>query len=231
MIRDIKEVLLEVAQAVFPITLAVVLIMLVFIGTNLDHLISFLISAVLVTLGMFFFLIGVKVGMLPIGEAIGADLPKHSSLAFITIVVFLLSFLTTIAEPDVRVLSGIIELVSQGTINGNTLIISIALGVGFFVATSVLRIIYGTPIKYLFAISYLIIIVLSFFVPGEYQAISFDAGSVTTGPITVPVIMAIGIGTASVLQDKSELSDGFGLMGLASIGPILSIMILGVLVS
>ena len=93
------------------------------------------------------------------------------------------------------------------------------------------RVVLRQPVKYLFAISYLIIIVLSFFVPGEYQAISFDAGSVTTGPITVPVIMAIGIGTASALQDKSELSDGFGLMGLASIGPILSIMILGVLVS
>lgn len=231
MIQEVKENVLEVLQAVFPITLAVVLILLVFIGTNLSHLVSFLTSAVLVTLGMFFFLIGVKVGMLPIGEAIGADLPKHSSFAFITIVVFLLSFLTTIAEPDVRVLSSIIELVSQGTINGSTLIISIALGVGFFVSISVLRIIYGTPIKYLFAISYLIIIILSFFVPSEYQAISFDAGSVTTGPITVPVIMAIGIGTASVLQDKSELSDGFGLMGLASIGPILSIMILGVLIS
>jgi hypothetical protein len=231
MMRDIKEVILEVTQAVFPITLAVVLILLVFMGASLDHLISFITSAVLVALGMFFFLIGVKVGMLPIGEAIGADLPKHSSLAFITIVVFLLSFLTTIAEPDVRVLSSIIDLVSQGTVNGSTLIVSIALGVAFFVVTSVLRILYGTPIKYLFAVSYLIIIVLSFFVPDEYLAISFDAGSVTTGPITVPVIMAIGIGTASVLQDKSELSDGFGLMGLASIGPILSIMILGVLVS
>jgi hypothetical protein len=231
MMRDIKEDILEVTQAVFPITLAVVLILLVFMGASLDHLISFITSAVLVALGMFFFLIGVKVGMLPIGEAIGADLPKHSSLAFITIVVFLLSFLTTIAEPDVRVLSSIIDLVSQGTVNGSTLIVSIALGVAFFVVTSVLRILYGTPIKYLFAVSYLIIIVLSFFVPDEYLAISFDAGSVTTGPITVPVIMAIGIGTASVLQDKSELSDGFGLMGLASIGPILSIMILGVLVS
>ena len=228
---DVKEIALEVLQAVFPITLAVVIILLVFTGTNLSQLISFLISALLVTLGMFFFLIGVKVGMLPIGEAIGADLPKNNSLAFIAIVVFLLSFLTTIAEPDVRVLSSIIDLVSQGTINGSTLTISIALGVGFFMVISVLRIIYGTPIKYLFAISYVIIIVLSFFVPTEYQAISFDAGSVTTGPITVPVIMAIGIGTASVLQDKSELSDGFGLMGLASIGPILSIMILGVLKS
>jgi len=230
-VREVKEVLMEVIQAVFPITLAVIFILLIFIGTTLSHLISFLTSAALVTLGMFFFLIGVKVGMLPIGEAIGADLPKHNSLAFITIIVFLLSFLTTIAEPDVRVLSGIIDFVSQGTINGNLLVISIALGVGFFVATSVLRIIYGTPIKYLFTISYLIIIGLSFFVPSEYQAIAFDAGSVTTGPITVPVIMAIGIGTASVLQDKSELSDGFGLMGFASIGPILSIMVLGVLAS
>lgn len=229
--RELREIVLEVLQAVLPITLAVVLILLVFVGTNFAYLISFLTSALLVMLGMFFFLIGVELGMLPIGEAIGADLPKHSSLVFITLVVFLLSFLTTIAEPDVRVLSGIIEIVSQGTVVGRTLIISIALGVGFFVVMSVLRIIYGTPIKYLLTVSYLIILLLSFFVPDEYRAISFDAGSVTTGPITVPVIMAIGIGIASVLQDKSELSDGFGLMGLASIGPILSIMILGVLSS
>jgi hypothetical protein len=95
---------------------------------------------------------------------------------------------------------------------------------------SILRIIYGIPIKYFFATGYLIIIVLSFFVPSEYLAISFDSGGVTTGPMTVPVIMALGIGTASVLQQKSEL-DGFGLIGFASIGPIISVMLLGVLSS
>jgi hypothetical protein len=228
MMRDIKEIFLEVVQAILPLTLAVVLIMLIFVGANRDLLISFLIGVIEVTAGMTLFLLGVKLGMLPIGEAIGANLPKHSSMAFIAVVVFLLSFLTTLAEPDVRVLSNMIDLVSQDSIDSNILIISIAFGVGFLVITSILRIIYGIPIKYFFATGYLIIISLSFFVPDEYLAISFDAGGVTTGPMTVPVIMALGIGTASVLQQKSEL-DGFGLIGFASIGPILSVMLLGVL--
>lgn len=228
--QDIKETFREVIQAVLPLTLAVVLIMLVFIGANLDFFISFLISVMQVTLGITLFLLGVKLGMLPMGEAIGADLPKHNSLAFIVVIVFLLSFLTTMAEPDVRVLSNMIDSTSQDSIDSNVLIVSIAFGVGFLVVASILRIIYGTPIKYFFAIGYLIIIFLSFFVPSEYLAISFDSGGVTTGPMTVPVIMALGIGTASVLQQKSEL-DGFGLIGFASIGPILSVMLLGVLSS
>ncbi|MDY9928040.1 DUF1538 domain-containing protein [Methanosarcina sp.] len=231
MMRDFQETFLEVIQAVLPLTLAVVVIMLVFVGSNLSHFTSFLTGTVLVIVGMTFFLMGVKMGMLPIGEAIGADLPKHGSLIFIATVTFLLSFLATVAEPDVRVLSSMIDSVSEDSIDRNLLIISIAFGVGFFVTFSILRIIYGVPIKYLFAISYLIIIVLSFFTPPEYLAISFDAGGVTTGPMTVPVILALGIGTASVLQDRSQLSEGFGLIGFASIGPIISIMLLGVLSS
>ncbi|KKG14275.1 hypothetical protein EO98_09940 [Methanosarcina sp. 2.H.T.1A.6] len=231
MMRDFKQTFLEVIQAVLPLTLAVVVIMLVLVGSNLGHITSFLTGTVLVIVGMTFFLMGVKLGMLPIGEAIGADLPKHGSLIFIGAVAFLLSFLATIAEPDVRVLSSMIDSVSEDSIDRNLLIISIAFGVGFFVTFSILRIIYGVPIKYLFAISYLIIIVLSFFTPQEYLAISFDAGGVTTGPMTVPVILALGIGTASVLQDRSQLSEGFGLIGFASIGPIISIMLLGVLSS
>ncbi|MCC4768961.1 DUF1538 domain-containing protein [Methanosarcina sp. DH2] len=231
MMRDFKEIFLEVIQAVLPLTLAVVVIMLVFVGSNLGHFTSFLTGTVMVIVGMTFFLMGVKLGMLPIGEAIGANLPKHGSLMFIAAIAFLLSFLTTVAEPDVRVLSSMIDSVSEDSIDRNLLIISIAFGVGFFVTFSILRIIYGVPIKYLFAISYLIIIVLSFFTPREYLAISFDAGGVTTGPMTVPVIMALGIGTASVLQDRSQLSEGFGLIGFASIGPIISIMLLGVLSS
>lgn len=231
MMRDFQETFLEVIQAVLPLTLAVVVIMLVFVDSNLSHFTSFLTGTVLVIVGMTFFLMGVKLGMLPIGEAIGADLPKHGSLIFIGAVAFLLSFLATVAEPDVRVLSSMIDSVSEDGIDRNLLIISIAFGVGFFVTFSILRIIYGVPIKYLFAISYLIIIVLSFFTPPEYLAISFDAGGVTTGPMTVPVILALGIGTASVLQDRSQLSEGFGLIGFASIGPIISIMLLGVLSS
>jgi hypothetical protein len=100
--------------------------------------------------------------------------------------------------------------------------------VGFFVSVSMLRIIYNVPIKYLLTVGYLIVIMLSFLTKPEYIAIAYDAGGVTTGPMTVPVILALGIGTASVLGDKSELSDGFGLIGLASIGPIISVMLMGV---
>lgn len=231
MLGDIKETVVEVVQAVFPLALAILLLILIFIGINSNQLASFLTGTLLITLGMIFFLLGVKIGILPMGEAIGADLPKHNSLSFIAIVVFLLSFLTTIAEPDVRVLSNMVNLVSQGSIDNNVMIISIAFGVGFFVVASVFRIIFGISIKYLFAAGYLIILALSFFVPDEYLAIAFDAGGVTTGSITVPVIMAVGIGIVAVLQKKSELSDGFGIMGFASIGPVISVMLLGVLSS
>jgi hypothetical protein len=231
MMRDFKETFLEVIQAVLPLTLAVIVIMLVFLGSNLEHLGSFLSGTILVIAGMTFFLMGVKLGMLPMGEAIGSNLPKHGSLIFIAVAAFFLSFLTTVAEPDVRVLSSMIDSVSKDSIDRNILIVSIGLGVGFFVTVSILRIIYGVQIKYLFAISYFLIILLSFFTPPEFCAISFDAGGVTTGPMTVPVIMALGIGTASVLQDRSQLSEGFGLIGFASIGPILSLMLLGVLSS
>lgn len=227
MIQDFKETFKEVVQAVLPLTLTVLLLMLV-IGLNSDMILSFFTGAFMVIAGMVLFLMGVKLGMLPIGESIGSELPKHNSLLFIVAVAFALSFMATLAEPDVRVLSTMIDSVSNNNISRNTLILSIAMGVGFFVSVSMLRIVYGIPIKYLLTVSYLVVIVLSFFTNPEYLAIAYDAGGVTTGPMTVPVILALGIGTVSVLGEKSELSEGFGLIGLASIGPIISVMLIGV---
>lgn len=227
MLQDFKETFREVLQAVLPLTAAVFLIMLV-IGLNSNMFLSFFTGAVLVIIGMVLFLMGVKLGMLPIGESIGSELPKHNSLLLIVGVAFALSFIVTVAEPDVRVLSAMIDSVSDNGISRNTLILSIALGVGFFVSVSMLRIVYGVPIKYLFTAGYLIIIVLSFFTSPEYLAIAFDSGGVTTGPMTVPVILALGIGVVSVLGNRSALSEGFGLIGLASIGPIISVMLMGV---
>lgn len=225
MMRDIKQTFLEVVQAILPLTLAIILLMLVFVGISLNDLISFFFYTLLATLGMAFFLTGVKLSMLPIGSAIGADLPKHNSLAFIAIIVFFLSFFVAMAEPNVNVLIGLIDSTLQGSIDNNLLILFIAFGVSFLMAISVLRIIFGVPIKYLFAVSYSIILVLSFFIPADYLAIAFDAGSVTTGAMVIPVLMGLGVGVASVLQDRSEL-DGFGLIGLATAGPILSLMLL-----
>ena len=229
MIQDFKETYKEVLQAILPLTLAVLLIMLLFMGMDLDLVITFLKGAIFVIFGMGLFLMGVKLGMLPIGEAIGANLPQHGSVVFIVIVGFLLSFMATVAEPDVRVLSTMIESVSENSIPRDMLILSIALGVGFFVSASLLRIIYGIPLRHMLFVGYLIVVLLAFFTPIDYLAISYDSGGVTTGPVTVPVILALGIGISSVLRGKSELSESYGLIGLASLGPILSLMILGIL--
>lgn len=225
MMRDIKQTFQEVIQAVFPLALAVILLMLVFVGISVDYLISLFIYMVLTTLGMAFFLTGVKMSMLPIGDAIGAELPKHNSLVFIAVTVFLLSFFVAVAEPNVSVLIELIDSTFQGSMNNTLLIFSIAFGVGFLIVISIMRILFGIPIRYLFAAIYSIILVLSFFIPSDYLAIAYDAGSVTTGAMIVPVLMGLGIGLASVLQDRSEL-DGFGLTGLATTGPILSLMLL-----
>lgn len=222
------EILREVFTSVFPITLTVLILQVVLIGSTMQEIGTFLLSAVMVGLGFSLFLMGVKIGMLPMGESIGADLPKHGSIIFIIVATFFLSFLVTIAEPDVRVLTSVIDSVSGEEISKSGLIFVIAFGVAFFMVVSMLRIIYNVSLRYLFAASYLLVIITSQFVSPQYLAISYDAGGVTTGPMTVPVILALGLGISAVLGGRSALSDGFGFIGLASIGPILGVMLLGV---
>lgn len=226
-----KDALMETVQSIAPITFIVLLIQILMIGSPLENIATFVLGALMVAIGFSFFLMGVKLGMLPIGEAIGGELPKRGSILFLVAVTFAISFLVTVAEPDVRVLTSVINSVSTDAISRNALLFAVAFGVGIFMVLSMLRIIYNIPIKYLYAASYLLVILLSFFTPPEFLAISFDAGGVTTGPMTVPVILALGIGVSTVMAGRSPLADGFGLIGFASIGPILGVMLLGVLLN
>ena len=224
-----KDALKETILSIAPITLIVLMIQILLIGSPLENIATFVLGALMVAIGFSFFLMGVKLGMLPIGEAIGGELPKRGSILFLVAVTFAISFLVTVAEPDVRVLTSVINSVSTDAISRNALLFAVAFGVGIFMVLSMLRIIYNVPIKYLYAASYLLVILLSFFTPLEFLAISFDSGGVTTGPMTVPVILALGIGVSTVMAGRSPLADGFGLIGFASIGPILGVMLLGVL--
>jgi len=177
--------------------------------------------------GMMLLFVGIDVGVLPMGRFIGADLPQRGSLLLIVAMAFSLGFTTTVAEPDVLVLSRQADTISQGAISGNIILYVMAIGVGFFVALAMLRIIYGFPMVYLLTAAYSIVIVLSFFTPVEFVPLSYDAGSVTTGALTAPVVIALAIGLSSVLAGRSSVSDGFGLLGFASIGPIIAVMIMG----
>ena len=223
---EFKKELLNVIQSVGPISI-VVLFFLIFISKS--DIPNFILGSIMVIIGITLFLLGINLGFLPFGEAIGSELPMKGSLIFIALLTFIIGVITTIAEPGVRVLVNQVDYVSGGSIPKVILFISISVGIGIFLSLAVLRIIYGINYAYLFITGYIFVILLSFFTPSSFVAIAFDAGGVTTGPVTVPIILSLGIGITSVLGGKSALSDGFGLVGLSSIGPVISIMMLGVL--
>jgi hypothetical protein len=228
-LKEMKDTFLEIFQAILPVILIIALLQATLIRMPAEAFTRFLIGGAMVTVGLFLFLTGVRIGLLPVGEAIGSSLVARGSVVILLGASFVLSFAVTVAEPDVRVLAYQVDLASQGRIGAGVLITAVALGVAVFVALALLRILLGVPMAYLLAAGYGVVLILTLFTPPHFVAISLDAGGVTTGPMAVPFILALGLGTTSVLGGKSALSDGFGLVGLASIGPIIGVMLLGVI--
>jgi hypothetical protein len=227
--QSIKDISSEIIYAVLPLTVVVIILQFTLIWLPFEVFVQFLIGVVMVTIGLILFLIGVHLGLLPIGEMIGSALPKTGKISLVVLFAFLMGFVVTVAEPDVRVLATQIDLVSQGEISKNLLILVVALGVAIFVGLAMLRIILSIPITYVLVVGYGLVFLLAAFTPPNFVPISFDAGGVTTGPMTVPFILALGVGVARVLGGKSTSADGFGLVALASIGPVLAVMLLGVI--
>jgi hypothetical protein len=225
--KELSHLLREVAFAVLPISVFVCVLQVSLLHMPWDVFARFLLGALFVGAGLFLFLVGVKIGLLPMGETIGAELPKSGSVPYLLFMAFILGTAITVAEPDVRVLAHQVDFVSEGLVSRNLLIIVVALSVGVCVAGAVLRILLGVPIVRLLVGGYTMVMVLAMFTPREFLPIAFDAGGVTTGPVTVPFIIALGLGTVSVLGGKNTFSEGFGLVGLASIGPLIGVMLLG----
>lgn len=226
---NIKESISEVLYATLPITILILVLQLITGKLPTDVLVSFIGGAVMVMLGLTLFLIGVKIGFLPVGELMGAKIVEKGRLWLILLFGFVLGFAATVAEPDLQVLASQVNQVSEGAITKSVLIISVAVGVGIFVSIAVLRVFLNLPIIYLLIPGYALAFAIGAFTPSEFFAVSFDAGGVTTGPMTVPFILALGVGVASVARKKgSPGNDDFGLVGLASIGPILAVLLLGV---
>ncbi|WP_292519888.1 DUF1538 domain-containing protein [Methanoculleus sp.] len=231
MLQDIREAVVEVLQAVLPIILIIVILEVVVLRATPSDLLLFLLGSGMVILGIALFLSGVKAGLLPIGEAIGSEFPARGSLVLVIAGTFLFGFLTIVAEPNIRVLAEMLDTVSGGGIPSGPLTLVIAVSVGFIVTAGVLRIIFGVPLAYLFAASYGAIIVLAPFTSPDFLAVAVDAGGITTGLLTIPIILALGTGVSAVLAGRSALTDGFGLVGLASLGPILGVMLMGMVYS
>ncbi len=229
MLQEIRKEIAGVFQAVLPIILIIVILDVVVLRAAPSDLLLFLLGSGMVVLGIALFLSGVKAGLLPIGDAIGSELPARGSLALVIAGTFFFGLLTIIAEPNIRILAGMLDTASGGGIPSGSLILVIAVSVGFIVTIGVLRIIFGFPLAYLFGAGYGIVLLLAPFTPPDLLAVAVDAGGVTTGLLVIPVILALGTGVSLVLAGRSALTDGFGLVGLAALGPVIGVMLVGVI--
>lgn len=219
----------EVVKAVAPLVGVVCALQIAVVGAPGVLFLQFVAGSVLVVMGMLLLFTGIDVGILPMGRFIGAELPRKGSLWLIVGVAFALGFATTVAEPDVLVLAAEVEAVSDGALRGQALIVVIAVGVGIFAAVGLLRVVWGFSMAALLASAYAFMILLSLVSPEAFVPLAYDAGSVTTGVLTAPVVLALALGLSSVLAERSAVSDGFGLLGLASVGPIIAVLLLGML--
>ena len=218
------EKLREALTAVSPTIGIVLLLSFTIAPIPPSILLLFLFGAVMLIVGMMFFTLGAELAMTPVGERIGTRIAQSRKLGIVLLLCFVLGFVITISEPDLQVLAEQVP-----SVHNAVLIVAVAAGVGVFLMIAMLRMLFSKTLRMLLIIFYLLIFALAFFVPDDFISVAFDSGGVTTGPMTVPFIMALGVGFAAVRSDKHAEDDSFGLVALCSIGPILAVLLLGLL--
>ncbi|MGI6027843.1 MAG: DUF1538 domain-containing protein [Candidatus Heteroscillospira sp.] len=224
MTQKLRDKIIESLTAVLPVTAIVLLLCVTIAPMPLAPFVLFLFGAVLLVVGMGLFNLGAELAMMPIGEKMGWQLTKCRSLKLVAVLCFVIGVMITAAEPDLQVLAG-----QMPSVPNLTLILAVAGGVGVFLVLAFLRSLLGLELGKILLVLYPLVFLLSFFVPGDFVAVAFDSGGVTTGPITVPFIMSLGLGLGSIGGRDKNGSGNFGLIALCSVGPILAVMLLGLI--
>ena len=226
MLLELKKAAIEAITSILPLVIVILILQFTVLHAPPELLWNFLIGAAMAIVGVTLFLAGVRIGILPMGRDVGAELPQHESLLLIIVSAVIFGFVVTVTEPGVMVLSEL--FVQLGGDGGTVMVIVVAVGTAILFMAALVRIIFGFPIRYLLMAVYGIAVILALFAPPEYVALAFDSGSAAAGSFTVPMMLALGLGFVSVLARRSSLSDGFGLVGLACAGPIIGILCWGV---
>ena len=221
----IKEALLSV----FPVAAIVLLLNLTpLVSFTPLEMVVFVVSALLLILGIGLFNMGADLAMTPMGTHVGAGLSRQKKLLLLLAVCFVMGLLITVAEPDLQVLANQVSSVMNGTL----LIYTVGIGVGAFLLIAILRIVFKRRLGSILMLFYMLLFALALILSEQGKIsllpMAFDSGGVTTGPITVPFMMALGVGISNVLGDKKSQENSFGLVALCSIGPILAVLVLGV---
>ena len=220
--RVLAEKLKEAAASVLPVTAIVAVLCLALVRVDVGLMLSFLLGSGLLILGMGLFTLGAEISMSRIGNLIGAKMTKSRKLWFILAVSFLLGVAITMAEPDLQVLATNVPAIDK-----TVLIVTVSVGVGLFLMLCMVRILFSVSLRLLLIVFYALLFLGAFLSDAGFLSVAFDSGGVTTGPMTVPFIMALGVGVASIRSDENAKADSFGLVALCSIGPVMAVMLLG----
>lgn len=222
----------ETAFSVLPVMGIVLVLGLTVAPIGTDLIVRFTAGGIFLIIGLTVFLIGVDSGIQPVGENTGSALIKKRSLLLLLIVSFFIGVLVTAAEPDIQVFGDQIKVVIQ-SVDKMQVVVMIALGVGLFIVTGLLQSVLRLPIKIILLICYALIFGFAYFTPSVFRGIAFDSGGATTGPMTVPFILALGVGVSSVRanskNDEKNSGGSFGLTGITSVGPVLAVLIYGII--
>ncbi len=227
-LHGFDDVLAEVLMAMSPVLVLFLLFLLVF-KLPVKMLVNLLQGVLFAFAGLSLFLQGVHVGFLPVGNEIGAILGGLPNRWILIPLGFILGFVATMAEPAVRILSDQVEKSSSGSIRSNTILYTLCLAVGIFIALGMTRIVYGIPFYYIIIPGYSLAIILMIFSKPSFTSIAFDSGGVATGPMTVTFIMAMAVGAADKIEGRDAVIDGFGLIAMVALAPIIMVMLLGFL--
>jgi len=211
----------EALASVVPVALIVLTLSFTVAPLPAGTLLAFIVGTVLLIVGMGLFSLGAEIAMTPMGEYAGSKLTKKRNLKLLVTASFILGVIITIAEPDLTVLATQIPSIPNPVLIG-----AVSIGVGVFLVVSILRVVFQINLRWLLIGCYAVVFILSIFAPSDFIAVAFDSGGVTTGPITVPFIMAFAAGVASIRSDANAEEDGFGMVALCSVGPVLAVMIL-----
>lgn len=220
----------EVLYSVLPITFMVLVLNFTITPLETPLLIRFLLGSLFIILGLSIFLFGVDIGITPIGNLMGSGIAKSNKTWFIIVAGFILGFVISVAEPDLHILAGRVDSLTNSVITKPSIVIVVSIGIAALLSTGLIKIAYNIRLPRLLTILYLIIFVLCLFSSPIFLAISFDASGATTGAITVPFILAIAAGVSTLKKDsKVSEEDSFGLVGIVSAGAIMTVLLMSVI--
>lgn len=238
--NNFLRLIVESARDLAPIILVIFLFQVFVIRQPIPNLLDLVTGTLLVVFGLTFFIQGLEQSLFPVGEQMAFDFAAKGSVIWLVLFAFCLGFGTTIAEPAliavadeaarVAASGGVIEPTKDGLSQyAWGLRLTVAVSVGLAIVLGVLRILLGWPLHYLIVVGYMLIVVMTTFAPDEIIGIAYDSGGVTTSTITVPLVTALGVGLASAVAERNPLTDGFGLIALASLTPIIFVLAYGML--